>query len=86
MATVFTSMRQYRVAVNSNDHTPAHVHAKGKGLEARFKLNCPRGPAELWNFHGPWRRLDLNELGEEITKAVQDCNKWNEIHGEVSAD
>ncbi|WP_414695694.1 DUF4160 domain-containing protein [Phenylobacterium sp.] len=35
------------MAVNSNDHPPAHVHAFGKGCEARFKLNCPGGPAEL---------------------------------------
>lgn len=82
MATVFRSVRKYRVAVNSNDHAPAHVHAYAGGLEARFKLNCPEGPAEYWDHRGPWRQLDLNELGEEITDALAACcKKWNEIHG-----
>ena len=82
MATVFVSVRRYRVAVNSNDHTPAHVHAYGKGLEARFRLNCPQGPVECWDFRGPWRLLDLNELVQEIAEALNACcEKWNEIHG-----
>ena len=82
MATVFTSARKYRVAVNSNDHNPAHVHAYGKGLEARFKLNCPDGPVEYWDHHGPWRLLDLNELGREIQDGLEACcKKWKEIHG-----
>lgn len=84
MPRVFESVRKFRVVVYSNDHPPCHVHACGKGLEARFKLNCPEGPVEIWDFHGPWRLLDLNELGEEIAEAIEDCcNKWSEIHGEV---
>ena len=82
MATVFWSVRRYRVKVNSNDHNPPHVHAVGGGLEARFKLNCPNGPVECWDFYGPWRFLDLNELAKEIADALEDCcAKWNEIHG-----
>jgi hypothetical protein len=82
MATVFTSIR--RVTVNSNDHEPAHVQAYGKGLEARFKLNCPDGPVEYWDHGGPWRFVDLSELGEEIARAIAACcDKWREIHGQV---
>ena len=82
MATVFISARKFRVAVNSNDHRPAHVHAYGKGLEARFKLNCPEGPAEYMDHEGPWRSIDLNELGQEICNhLVACCEKWSEIHG-----
>lgn len=82
MATVFVSARRYRVKVNSNDHNPPHVHAVGKGLEARFKLNCPDGPVECWDFHGPWRWMDLDELGDEIADRLQACcEKWSEIHG-----
>ncbi|MBP7815037.1 MAG: DUF4160 domain-containing protein [Phenylobacterium sp.] len=82
MATVFTSRRRYRVAVNSNDHPPAHVHAFGKGCEARFKLNCPDGPVELWDASGDWTLKHLNELGSEIAVEIKECCKvWSEIHG-----
>lgn len=82
MATVFTSRRRYRVAVNSDDHPPPHVHAFGKGCEARFKLNCPDGPIEVWDFHGDWTLKHLNELGVEIAGRIEDCCKvWSRIHG-----
>jgi len=82
MATVFTSRRRYRVAVNSNDHPPAHAHAFGKGCEARFRLNCPEGPVELWDGGGSWNLKHLNELGEEIAEKLTECCEiWSEIHG-----
>lgn len=82
MATVFHNRRRYRVAVNSNDHPPAHVHAFGKGREARFKLNCPDGPVELWDHIGGWTLAHLNELGGEIAAELEECCKiWSEIHG-----
>jgi hypothetical protein len=82
MATVFTSKQRYRVAVNSNDHPPPHVHAFGKGSEARFKLNCPDGPVELWDAEGEWTQKKLNKLGPEIAAEIDECCKvWSEIHG-----
>lgn len=82
MATVFRSKRRYRVAVNSNDHPPPHVHAFGKGCEARFKLNCPMGPVELWDHDGDWTLAHLNELGGEVASHLTDCcGVWSEIHG-----
>jgi hypothetical protein len=82
MATVFRSSRRYRVAVYSNDHRPAHVHALGKGLDARYRLNCPDGPVELWDFQGDWTLAHLNELGAEIADQLTECCKiWSEIHG-----
>ncbi len=82
MATVFHSRRRYRVAVNSNDHPPPHVHAFGKGREARFKLNCPDGPVELWDFVGDWTLAQLNGLGEEIATQLDGCcTVWREVHG-----
>jgi hypothetical protein len=54
----------------------------GKGCEARFKLNCPGGPVELWDYAGDWTLARLNELGGEIAARLEDCCvKWNEIHG-----
>ncbi|WP_372784296.1 DUF4160 domain-containing protein [Phenylobacterium sp.] len=82
MGTVFPSRRRYRVAVNSNDHPPPHVHAFGKGCEARFKLNCPDGPVELWDYVGDWTLARLNELGGEIAARLVDCcESWEDIHG-----
>ena len=70
------------MAVNSNDHPPAHVHAFGKGCEARFRLNCPEGPVELWDCDGNWNLEHINELGEEIAEKLAECCKvWSEIHG-----
>lgn len=82
MATVFHSRRRYRVVVNSNDHPPPHVHAFGKGCEARFRLNCPEGPVELWDYEGPCTRAHLVELGREIAEDLDACcDLWREIHG-----
>lgn len=82
MATVFRSRRRYRVAVNSNDHRPPHVHVFGKGCEARFRLNCPGGPVEFWDLEGGWNLSHLNELGTEIAERLTECCQlWSEIHG-----
>ncbi len=64
------------------DHPPPHVHAFGKGCEARFKLNCPDGPVELWDLVGDWTLAHLNELGGVIAAHLEDCCKVrSEIHG-----
>jgi len=82
MATVFRSRRLYRVMVRSNDHPPPHVHAAGKGCEARFRLNCPDGPVELWDCDGEWTLAHLGELGGEIAMHLGACCRtWSEIHG-----
>jgi hypothetical protein len=81
-ATVFISRRRYRVAVNSNDHPPPHVHVFGKGCEARFRLNCPERPVEYWGHDGSWNLAQLNELGAEIAERLGACCKvWSDIHG-----
>lgn len=47
----------YRVAVNSNDHPPPHVHAFGKGCEARFSSTAQRDQwsSGTMSVIGPWR-------------------------------
>lgn len=82
MGQVFRSNRNFTVAVNSNDHHPAHVHTYGKGMDARFGLNCPDGPVEYWDHDGPWRMKQLNELGQEIAERLAECcAEWRRIHG-----
>jgi hypothetical protein len=82
MATVFVSRRRFAVRVYSNDHPPPHVHARGKGMNARFVLNCPDGPVDLSDYDGNWKLAQLQELGEEIASRLADCcTVWSEIHG-----
>jgi hypothetical protein len=82
MGQVFRSNRGYCVAVNSNDHQPAHVHSYGKGLDASFGLNCPEGPVEYWDHEGSWKLKHLNELGAEIADRLKDCcAEWRRVHG-----
>ncbi len=77
-------LRNIRVAIYTNDHPPPHVHAiKGNDAEARFKLNCPDGPPELWDHEG-FKLSELNEILELIgVNLATICLKWNEIHGRV---
>ena len=82
MATVFRSRRRVRIAVNTRDHPPPHVHAFAPDREARFKLNCPKGPVELWDYVGDWKLTELNELGVDIAEQLDDCcREWSEVHG-----
>jgi hypothetical protein len=83
MGQVFRSARGYCVAVNSNDHPPPHVHAYGKGLGARFKLDCENQSVEFWDIlRGKWSHAHLNELGEEIAERLADCcEEWRRIYG-----
>jgi hypothetical protein len=82
VVTVFHSVRRYRVAVNSNDHPPPHVHVFGPGCEARFKLNCPEGPVEYWDSEGDWTLARLNEVGAQIAGELAACCRvWRQIHG-----
>jgi hypothetical protein len=40
MPTVLT-LFGFRLVIYFGDHSPAHVHVVGKGVEAVFMLNCP---------------------------------------------
>ena len=81
MPTVLT-LRNIRIAIYTNDHPPPHVHAiKSNEAEARFKLNCPEGPVELWDFDG-FRLAELNEIGALIAANLETvCATWRDIHG-----
>ncbi len=82
MGTVFVSKRRYSVAIYSNDHPPPHVHVRAAGRDARFLLNCPHGPVELWDYEGKWTLRQVNELGGEISERLEDCCRmWSSNHG-----
>lgn len=81
MPTVLT-LRNIRIAIYANDHPPPHVHAlKGNEAEARFRLNCPQGPVELWDHEG-FKLSELNEIGGLVAHNLEAiCVKWSDIHG-----
>lgn len=69
-----------RVTIYTNDHRPAHVHVIGRGCEARFELNCPRGPVVLAENFGFSRREIRQILGELTEKLTELCEAWRRIH------
>jgi len=80
MPTVF-KFDGLRVVIYPNDHRPAHVHVVGRGREAVFILNCPRGPTELRENYR-FSRRELARMGEELTGNLDTlCKVWEEIHG-----
>ncbi len=71
-----------RIAIFTNDHPPAHVHViDGNRAEARFLLNCPYGPVEIWDHEG-FRLAELNAIGAMIHQDLDRiCHIWSSIHG-----
>jgi hypothetical protein len=72
--------RGFNILIYTLDHAPAHVHAKGKGVEAIFFLNCSSGSVVL-------RTRDRTTMQEEVTLArfISEnrhilCKAWEEIH------
>lgn len=80
MSTV-ARIRGLRIVIYPNDHRPAHVHVLGSGLEAVFKLNCPKGPPELRENYG-FSRPDVNRIQADLAEQLTHlCAKWGETHG-----
>ena len=70
-----------RVVIYPNDHRPPHVHAMGKGCEAVFKLNGPKGLPELRENYG-FAARDLGVIATEIGAHLQHLQtQWSTIHG-----
>lgn len=71
-----------RVVSYPNDHRPAHVHVIGKGCEAVFDLQCPRGPPKLRENYG-FARPDLTRIQKVLVGALDAlCEAWRRIHGQ----
>ncbi len=74
--------RNFRIEIFTQDHTPAHVHARGPNGHAIFFLNCWKGPVQL---------LESYELTSAVEDAIADflnlhlellCRAWETIHGD----
>lgn len=69
-----------RFTIDFNDHRPAHVHAMGRGCEARFVLNCPTGPVLLAENSGSSRR-EVKQILLVLTENLATlCEAWRRIH------
>ena len=80
MATLFR-LGNLRVVIYSDDHPPPHVHVLGPDGAARFRLNPPDGPVELWDQAG-FRLAELNAIGATIAERFEVCcAAWSKIHG-----
>ncbi len=70
-----------RVVIYPNDHRPAHVHVIGRGCEAVFNLNCPRGEAEIRENYG-FSRREVRRIRAVLTDHQAGlCEAWENIHG-----
>ena len=70
-----------RVVIHPKGHRPPHVHVMGKGCEAVFRLNDPRGPPELRENYG-FSARELTMIVGEISAHLQHLQtQWSAIHG-----
>jgi len=69
-----------RVVIYPNDHRPAHVHVIGRGCEAVFNLNCPKGPVEVRENYG-FSRREIAQIESILTDPLNKlCGEWERIH------
>jgi hypothetical protein len=70
-----------RLVVYPKDHRPAHVHVIGRGCEAVFTLDCPKGPPALRENYG-FSRRDMVAIVSGLTANLAlACQQWSRIHG-----
>lgn len=72
-----------RFVIYPHDHRPAHVHVVGRGSEAVFKLNCPKGPPQVREVYG-MTRTEVARIRAILVEALAGlCAAWESIHGEA---
>ena len=73
--------RGFNIMIFTFDHEPAHVHAKGRGVEAIFLLNCAGGLVEVRSRYGTTAAEEtmLARFIEENRVIL--CKAWEELHG-----
>ncbi|MEK7995992.1 MAG: DUF4160 domain-containing protein [Planctomycetota bacterium] len=72
-----------RFVIYPGDHRPAHVHVIGRGGEAVFNLQCPKGPPVLREAYG-LTRADVARIRATIIDHLRLlCSSWEAIHGQA---
>lgn len=71
-----------RVAIDTDDHPPAHIHVIGAGREVIFDLNCPYGPPEVRRSRN-LRPALANRIRAHLTRHIRRlCEEWIKLHGD----
>ena len=73
--------RGFNLVIYTRDHEPAHVHARGHGVEAVFILPCAGGAAYVRGRFGttPQEEAMLARFIEENIL----CKAWEDLHGDA---
>jgi hypothetical protein len=71
----------YRVMIYTDDHRPAHIHARGPDGEIVFWLNCPKGPIELRSADRKVSEEDIRKLAKFVKANIGVlCAEWRRTH------
>jgi hypothetical protein len=75
--------RGFNIGIYVLDHRPAHVHAKGRGVEASFWVDCQTGAVQLRERKGTTVKEE-SDLARFISenRAIL-CKAWEAIHGDA---
>ncbi|HZL28335.1 MAG TPA: DUF4160 domain-containing protein [Acidobacteriaceae bacterium] len=76
--------RGFTIEFYVSDHSPAHVHAKGRDVEAIFQLKCAGGAVTLRESNGTTAAEEA-ALARFITDNRNIlCKACEEIHGDAA--
>jgi hypothetical protein len=73
--------RGFNILIYTGDHGPAHVHAKGGGVEATFNLNCESGAVALRERKGTTATEEAALARFIAEKRDILCSAWEAMHG-----
>jgi hypothetical protein len=75
--------RGFNIIIFTDDHAPAHVHVRGKGVEWIYWLNCPKGPISYRDGEGTISPNEQRALEGFLNDNVAMlCERWLEIDGQ----
>jgi hypothetical protein len=75
--------RGFNIVIYTRDHEPAHVHARGAGVQAIFLLPCAGGEVEVRGRFGTSQQEEamLARFIEENRDIL--CKAWEDLHGDA---
>jgi hypothetical protein len=75
--------RGFNIVIFTDDHAPAHVHVRGKGVELIYWLNCSKGPVGYRDGAGAISPNEQRALEDFLNDNVGIlCERWLEIDGQ----
>lgn len=75
--------RGFNIMMYTHDHEPAHVHARGQGVQAIFLLGCKGGSVRPRGSFGATPQQEAMLVGFiELNRDIL-CKAWEELHGDA---